>query len=502
MSRLRFFATLARTPKSPLDCAVSTPDRYQIYDLEDAVFDEMFLPEGAPRPHCERLFSTLSDYSDDQLTGIQERVTRSFSNEGITFTVYGDAEAEERIIPIDCIPRLLPKSEWDFLDAGLTQRLKTLNLFIQDVYGDAQIVADGVIPAEVVYGCPHYRPEMRGFTPPQGTWVAVCGTDIVRTNDGFLVLEDNLRVPSGVSYMIANRKATKTSLRRLYRDSRVCEVEHYGRFLQETLRELAPDGRANPRIALLTPGVYNSAFYEHMFLSREIGAELVEGRDLLVRDGFVYMRTTTGLERVDVIYRRVDDDFLDPLAFRPDSVLGVPGLIDAYRAGNVALANAPGTGVADDKSVYAYVPAMVRYYLNEEPLLQNVETYLCRNPEGLEYTLDNLDKLVVKRVGESGGYGMLVGVQASPAERDEYARQILADPSDFISQPTLDLSRSPCLIDGRFEPRHVDLRPFILHGQTTRIVPGAFCRVALRRGSIVVNSSQGGGGKDVWVIED
>ena len=302
--------------------------------------------------------------------------------------------------------------------------------------------------------------------------------------------------------MIANRKATKTSLRRLYRDSRVQEVEHYGHLLRETLLELAPDGHQAPRLALLTPGVYNSAFYEHMFLSREIGAELVEGRDLLVRDGFLYMRTTTGLQRIDVLYRRVDDDFLDPSVFRSDSVLGVPGLMDAYRAGNVALANAPGTGVADDKSVYAYVPDMIRYYRNEEPLLQNVETHLCRNPESLAYTLDNLDKLVVKRVGESGGYGMLVGVHATPEERADYAREIRANPNDFISQPTLDLSRSPCLIEGNIEPRHVDLRPFILHGRTTRIVPGAFCRVALRRGSLVVNSSQGGGGKDVWVLED
>ncbi|MYC34514.1 MAG: circularly permuted type 2 ATP-grasp protein [Chloroflexi bacterium] len=481
---------------------MSTPDRFQDYDLDQRIYDEMFLTDGEPRAHCQRLWDALDNFSDEQLSSIQERVTRSFSSEGITFTVYGDDEAEERIIPVDCIPRLLPKAEWDSLHAGLTQRLQTLNLFLQDVYGDARIVADGVIPAEVVYDCPQYRPEMRGFTPPQGTWVAVCGTDVVRTNDGFCVLEDNLRVPSGVSYMIANRKATKTSLRRLYRDSRVQEVEHYGHLLRETLLELAPDGRQAPRIALLTPGVYNSAFYEHMFLSREIGAELVEGQDLLVRDGFLYMRTTTGLQRIDVLYRRVDDDFLDPSVFRSDSVLGVPGLMDAYRAGNVALANAPGTGVADDKSVYAYVPDMVRYYRNEEPLLQNVETHLCRNPESLAYTLDNLDKLVVKRVGESGGYGMLVGVHATPEERADYAREIRANPNDFISQPTLDLSRSPCLIEGNIEPRHVDLRPFILHGRTTRIVPGAFCRVALRRGSLVVNSSQGGGGKDVWVLED
>ena len=332
--------------------------------------------------------------------------------------------------------------------------------------------------------------------------VAICGTDLVRTNDGFKVLEDNLRVPSGVSYMLANRKAAKASLPRLYRSSRVKDVEQYGRALLETLRELAPAGISEPSIALLTLGVYNSAFYEHMFLAHKIGAELVEGRDLLVYDGFVYMRTTTGLRRVDVIYRRVDDDFIDPLVFRPDSLLGVPGLIHAYKLGNVALVNAPGTGVSDDKSVYAYVPDMIRYYLGEEPVLDNVDTRLCRRPEDLEYTLDNLQDLVVKRVGGSGGYGMLIGPHSSPKEREEYAEQVRADPADFISQPVLALSRSPCLIDGRFEPRHVDLRPFVLNGQRTRIVPGAFCRVALRRGSLVVNSSQGGGGKDFWVLED
>ena len=331
---------------------------------------------------------------------------------------------------------------------------------------------------------------------------SACGTDLVRTNDGFKVLEDNLRVPSGVSYMLANRSATKSSLRRLYRRSKVKEVDHYGHVLLETLQELAPEGRSDPSIALLTPGVYNSAFYEHMFLAHELGAELVEGQDLLVNNGFVYMRTTAGLERIDVIYRRVDDDFIDPLVFRADSLLGVPGLMEAYKLGNVSLVNAPGTGVADDKSVYAYVPDMIRYYLGEEPLLANVETRLCRRSEDLEYTLDNLQDLVVKRVGESGGYGMLIGPHSTAEERDEYAKQILDNPPDFISQPVLSLSRSPCLIDGRFAPRHVDLRPFVLHGRETRIVPGAFCRVALSRGSLVVNSSQGGGGKDFWVLEE
>ena len=481
------------------------------YALDASIYDEMFLTDGAPREHCRQLYDTLLGLSAEELATIQERVTRSFSNEGITFTVYGEDEADERIIPIDCVPRTMPMSDWRQLEAGLTQRITALNRFLQDVYGQPRsqdsdgvpsIVRDGVIPLDVVRDCPHYREEMRGFSAPYGTWVGICGTDLVRTNDGFRVLEDNLRVPSGVSYMLANRKAAKASLRRLYRSSRVLEVEHYGRALLDTLRELAPRGRSDPTIALLTPGVYNSAFYEHMFLAHELGAELVEGRDLLCRDNYVYMRTTTGLRRVDVIYRRVDDDFIDPLAFRPDSMLGVPGIVEAYKRGNVSLVNAPGTGVADDKSVYAYVPDMIRYYLGEDAILANVETYLCRRPEDLEYTLDNLQDLVVKRVGESGGYGMLIGPHSTSEERDEYAAQVRADPSDFISQPTLALSRAPCLIDDGFEPRHVDLRPFVLQGQQTRIVPGAFCRVALRRGSLVVNSSQGGGGKDFWVMED
>ena len=475
---------------------------FDSYDLDPSTYDEMFLPDGAPREHSRQVYEALTQFSADELVNIQDRVTRSFSNEGITFAVYGDEEAEERTIPVDCLPRVVSSADWKHLEAGLTQRLKALNLFLDDIYGKARIVHDGVIPVDMVRDCPQYRIEMRGFSAPYGTWVAVCGTDLVRTNDGFMVLEDNLRVPSGVSYMLANRKVAKASLRRLYRSSRVREVSHYGRLLLETLRELAPKGQSDPCIVLLTPGVYNSAFYEHIFLAHELGAELVEGRDLLVNDGFVYMRTTNGLRRVDVVYRRVDDDFLDPLVFRPDSLLGVPGLMHAYKLGNVTLANAPGTGVADDKSVYAYVPEMVRYYLGEEPILLNVDTRLCRRPEDLEYTLDNLQDLVVKRVGESGGYGMLIGPHSTAEERAEYAEQVRADPAGFISQPVLNLSRSPCLIDGRIEPRHVDLRPFVLNGRETRIVPGAFCRVALRRGSLVVNSSQGGGGKDLWVLED
>ena len=475
---------------------------FEAYDIDQRIYDEMFHSNRDPRDHYHGIHQALSQTSLADLADIQEQVTGSFSSEGISFKVYGDEEGDERIIPVDCVPRVLPGDEWRQLELGLTQRLKALNLFLADVYGPARIVRDGVIPVDVVRGCPQYRVEMRGFEAPHGVWVAICGTDLIRTNDGFMVLEDNLRVPSGVAYMLANRKAVKASFRRLYRSSRVQDVEHYGRVLRTTLQELAPAGTTDPAIALLTPGVYNSAFYEHMFLAREIGAELVEGRDLLVDDGVVYMRTTAGLRRVDVVYRRVDDDFIDPVVFREDSLLGVPGIMHAYKQGNVTLANAPGTGVADDKSVYAYVPDMIRYYLSEEPIIANVETFLCRNPEGLEYTLDNLADLVVKRVGESGGYGMLIGPHATPAERAAYAEQVRANPADFISQPVLALSRAPCLIEGRIEPRHVDLRPFVLHGHKTRIVPGAFCRVALRRGSLVVNSSQGGGGKDLWVLEN
>ena len=435
------------------------------------------------------------------MDGIDERVTRSFKSEGISFMLYDDDEQTERIIPIDCIPRVLPSSEWEVLEKGLIQRVSALNKFLVDVYGEGKILTDGVIPPDMVIGCPQYRIEMRNVDFPLDIPVGICGTDLIRTTDSFFVLEDNLRVPSGVSYMIANRKAVKTNLPRAYRRHRVREVEHYGRLLYETLVEFAPRQNPDPCIVLLTPGVFNSAFYEHMFLANEIGAELVEGRDLLVNEGVVYMRTTTGLRRVDVIYRRIDDDFLDPLTFRSDSILGVPGLMHAYRSGNVALVNAPGTGVADDKSNYAYVPDIIRYYLSEEPILKNVDTHLCRRPQELEFTLDNLDKLVVKTVGGSGGYGMLIGPKASPEERAKFAEKLRQNPERYVSQSTLLLSRSPCWINRRPEPRCVDLRPFILTGKRTRLVGGAFCRVAMREGSLVVNSSQGGGAKDFWVTE-
>ena len=470
------------------------------YPTDPRFYDEMFAADGVPRDHCRELWNVLDGMVPEEIASMQERAERSFLQEGITFAVYGEEGAQERIIPIDVLPRIVDANTWDFIERGLRQRLKALNLFLADIYGRGRILSDGVIPADMIYGCPQYRIEMRGVAVPQGIHVALCGTDLVRTRDGFMVLEDNLRVPSGVSYMLANRAAVKASLNNLFRHCRVRGIEHYGALLRQTLSELAPHGVSDPCIVLLTPGVHNSAFYEHMFLAREMGVELVQGRDLLVHDGFVYMRTISGLRKVDVIYRRVDDDFLDPLAFRADSQLGVPGLFYAYRLGNVVLANSPGTGVADDKSVYAFVPDIIRYYLSEEPLLANVQTNLCRNPEGLEYTLDNLERLVVKMVGESGGYGMLVGPQSTAAERDAYAKEILKDPANFISQPVLDLSCAPCLTEEGASPRHVDLRPFVLCGRETRLVPGAFCRVALTKGSLVVNSSQGGGGKDLWVL--
>ena len=472
------------------------------YPVEPRFYDEMFDADGVPREHCRELWDVLGRMAPEDIAAMQERAERSFLHEGITFAVYGEEGAQERIIPIDVLPRIVDAATWDFIERGLHQRIKALNLFLADIYGPRRILADGVIPVDMVLGCPQYRIEMRGVSVPRGIYVALCGTDLVRTNDGFMVLEDNLRVPSGVSYMLANRAALKASFRKLYRHYRVRGIEHYGKLLRQTLSELAPSGVPDPCIVLLTPGVHNSAFYEHMWLAREMGVELVQGRDLLVHDGFVYMRTTGGLQKVDIIYRRVDDDFLDPLAFRPDSQLGVPGLFYAYRLGNVVIANAPGTGVADDKSVYAFVPDIVRYYLGEEPLLANVQTHLCRNPEGLQFTLDNLQSLVVKMVGESGGYGMLVGPQATREERDAYAKEILKDPANFISQPVLDLSCAPCLTEKGASPRHVDLRPFVLTGSETRLVPGAFCRVALVEGSLVVNSSQGGGGKDLWVLPE
>ncbi len=472
------------------------------YDLDPDYYDEMFDPAGSPREASSRLNAALTGLAPEDLARLQDGVYRHFLHEGITFTVLDADKATEQIIPIDCVPRVLTGAEWDHIERGLKQRLAALNLFLRDVYHEGRCLRDNTVPIDLVLGCPQYRMEMRGLKVPHDVYVAVCGTDIVRTHDGFAVLEDNLRVPSGVSYMLACRNAVKDAFPRLYRAHRVREVADYAERLYSTLASLRPSLQ-DPHIAILTPGMHNSAYYEHAFLAGEMGIDLVEGRDLVLRDGALHARTTAGPRRVDVLYRRIDDDYLDPVTFRGESALGAAGLFHAYRAGNLVLANAPGTGVADDKSLYSYVPRIIRYFLGEEPILANVETYLCREPDGLAYTLEHLDELVVKEVGGAGGYGMLVGPHASTDQRATYAERVRADPANFISQPVLALSRAPCLIDGAIEPRHVDLRPFVLQGRDQQhVVPGGLCRVALRRGSLVVNSSQGGGCKDLWVLED
>ncbi len=471
--------------------------------LLDRAYDEMFTAAGQARPPCRPLYEDLLAASLPELRQHQTEADKAFLAQGITFTVYGDDQGTERIFPYDLLPRVITAAEWRTLERGLTQRLTAVNLFLKDVYNDGRILAEGVVPRELVYSCRHYRREMRGVQVHRDIYVSVAGTDLVRLEDGsFVVLEDNLRVPSGVSYMLANRAVTKRVFPRLFDRYSVAPIAHYGQALLATLRALAPPSRPDPTFVVLTPGVGNSAYFEHAFLAREMGVALVEGRDLLVHDNIVYMRTTAGLRRVDVIYRRVDDDFLDPLTFRTDSHLGVAGLLNAYRAGNVSLANAIGTGLADDKAVYAYLPAIIKFYLAEEPILPNVETYLLSDASHRKYVLEHLESLVVKAVGESGGYGMLIGPHSTEQEREAFRARILADPRNYIAQPTLSFSRAPCFVDGCIEPRHVDLRPYVLFGEKVTIVPGGLTRVALRKGSLVVNSSQGGGSKDTWVLEE
>jgi uncharacterized circularly permuted ATP-grasp superfamily protein len=477
------------------------PAPFGHYEVGDTFFDEMFDPIEGPRPAYRNVHRRIMELLPEELRRKQHAADLSFLNQGITFTVYGRDEGTERIFPYDLLPRIITGAEWSRIERGLVQRITALNLFLKDLYDDAHILNDNVVPRELVYTCPQYQREMRGFSVPRDIYVSVAGTDLVRLEDGsFAVLEDNLRVPSGVSYMLANRQVMKRVFPAMFRDHGVRPIENYGQMLLSTLKALAPPHRIDPTIVLLTPGVFNSAYFEHTFLARQMGIELVEGRDLVVHDNVVWMRTTAGLERVDVIYRRLDDDFLDPLAFRSDSRLGVAGLFNAYRSGNVALANSIGTGVADDKAIYAYVPAIIKYYLNQDPILPNVETFLMTNPVHRAHTLANIDKLVVKAVGESGGYGMLIGPDSTRAQRDDFKALIQADPRNYIAQPTLALSRAPCFIDGQVEARHVDLRPFILYGEKVTIIPGGLTRVALKRGSLVVNSSQGGGSKDTWVL--
>jgi len=464
----------------------------------------MFESRGVPRSHYQALFRTLLELPGEELRKSQQAADLSFLHQGITFTVYGNEQGTERVFPNDLLPRIIPGQEWQRIEQGLTQRITALNLFLQDIYHEGRILTDGIIPRELIYSCRHFRRDMRGLHVPRGIYVSICGTDLVRLPDGSLaVLEDNLRVPSGVSYMLANRKVLKRVFPRLFSDYGVRPIDHYSQALLSTLRALTPanyQGRHEPTIVLLTPGIFNSAYFEHTFLAQQMGIELVEGRDLLVHDNVVYMRTTAGLRRVDVIYRRVDDDFIDPLGFRTDSRLGVPGLFNAYRAGNVTMANAPGTGVADDKAVYAYVPAIIRYYLDQDPILTNVETFVLTDKAQRNHVLAHLGEMVVKAVGESGGYGMLIGPHSTAEQREKFRHLIEAEPRNYIAQPTLALSRAPCFVDGEIGARHIDLRPYILYGENVTLVPGGLTRVALRRGSLVVNSSQGGGSKDTWVL--
>jgi uncharacterized circularly permuted ATP-grasp superfamily protein len=481
--------------------ALVSTDPFAGYTVE-GTFDEMLDDRSQPRRSYRRLHRELLKLTPEELWRSKQQADLSFFNQGITFTVYGRQEGTERIFPHDLLPRIVSGADWEVIERGLTQRITALNLFLRDLYHERHILRDGVVPGEVIYTCRHFRRQMTDVKVPRDAYVNVMGTDLVRLPDGqFVVLEDNLRVPSGVSYMLSSRKVMKQIFPALFRKYGVRPIEQYSQVLLSTFRSLAPDGRSDPTIVLLTPGAYNAAYYEHAFLARQMGIELVEGRDLVVHDNIVYMRTTKGLQRVDVIYRRVDDDFLDPLAFRVDSALGSPGLFSAYRAGNVTLANALGTGVADDKAIYAYVPRIIRYYLDQDPILANVETMLMTEEAHRQHVTDRLGEYVVKAVGESGGYGMLIGPHSTQAQRDEMRSRILADPRNYIAQPVLSLSTAPCFIDGAIEPRHVDLRPYVLFGEKTTIVPGGLTRVALRKGSLVVNSSQGGGSKDTWVLQ-
>ena len=465
-------------------------------------FDEMFASsEGDVFPHYHQLHQRLQSLEREQFQERQQRIDDTFLKNGITFTVYGDKDGTERIFPFDLIPRVIPDHEWQLIHNGLTQRIIALNLFLSDIYHERRILKDGVVPTEIVETAAHYRPEMLGVKVPRDIYMHVCGTDLIRDRDGkYLVLEDNGRCPSGVSYLLENREAMKRAFPRLYSAMNVRPVDTYPEMLLKTIQHLSPRQSQTPVCVLLTPGVYNSAYFEHTFLARQMGIQIVEGRDLVAIDGYVYMRTIRGLVQVDVIYRRIDDDFIDPSVFRKDSVLGVPGLIDAYLRGNVALANAVGTGVADDKVTYCYVPDIIRYYLDQDPILENVPTYLGWRPDDLKYMLENLENLVIKAANESGGYGMLMGPSSTKKERAEFAEKIKANPRNYIGQPVISLSRHPTVCGDAIEGRHVDLRPFVLYGEDVQIIPGGLTRVALRKDSLVVNSSQGGGSKDTWVL--
>jgi uncharacterized circularly permuted ATP-grasp superfamily protein len=467
-----------------------------------AFFDEMLdSRDGAGvRPHYQRLAERLGRLELDEFDRRRAAVDAAFLRRGVTFTVYNDSQGTERIFPFDLIPRIVPDHEWRRIEAGLIQRLHALNLFLDDVYHGQKCLKDKIVPPALILGAKHFRREFMNFSVPRGIYVHICGSDLIRDDKGnYLVLEDNLRCPSGASYMIENRAAMRRAFPNLFQSYGVRPVEGYGDDLLKALLHLAP-GKDKPSVVLLTPGVFNSAYFEHCFLARQMGIPIVEGRDLVVRDAHVFMRTTAGLVPVDVIYRRIDDDFLDPTVFRQDSMLGVPGLVNAYRSGNVALANSIGTGVADDKVIYAYVPKLIKYYLGEEPLLPNVNTYLASEPLDRKFILENIEKLVVKSANEAGGYGMLIGPHSTKEECAKFREMVAANPRNFIGQDPIQLSRSPTWCEGQLEGRHIDLRPYILYGEKITVTPGGLTRVALRKGSLVVNSSQGGGSKDTWVL--
>ncbi len=475
-------------------------DLFSHYSL-DGFYDEMFAAPGDPRPHYRKLHSRLETMDSLTLAEKQTLADQAFLRRGVTFTVYEQGEGTERIFPFDSLPRIIPAEEWARLETGLAQRMEALNLFLADIYGEQRIVKEGVVPAEVIRTSKHFRPEMMGVKLPRGLHVHINGCDLIRDGEGnYRVLEDNLRCPSGVSYVLENRQTLKRVFPNLIRDYNVRSIEQYCQDLLNTLLHLAPEHVPEPTVVLLTPGIYNSAYFEHVFLARQMGIEIVQGSDLTVRDDRVFMRTTRGLAQVHVIYRRIDDDFLDPEVFRKDSLLGVPGLFEACRKGNAALCNPIGTGVADDKAVYAYVPAIIKFYLDQEPLISNVETYLSSEPKQMALIMERLPELVVKSVNEAGGYGMLVGPHAAKAEIEVFREKIKANPRNFIAQPTIQLSRCPTVCGDRIEGRHVDFRPYVLNGESVRIMPGGLTRVALRKGSLVVNSSQGGGSKDTWVL--
>ena len=464
-------------------------------------FDEMFGRDGAVLGHYEKLHDAFAGLTREEFAAKRRSVDLAFLRQGVTFNVYGDSRGAERIFPFDVVPRIIPAREWEYLERGLVQRITALNLFLHDIYHEQRILKDGVIPSHYILSGKHFRREFVNFAVPKDIYIHVCGTDLIRNDKGeYMVLEDNGRCPSGVSYVLENRRALKRSFRTMFESIGVRPVDLYPQELLKMLRYIAPTGVAFPRVVLLTPGSANSAYFEHTFLARQMGIEIVEGRDLVVRDEHVFMRTTKGHQPVHVIYRRIDDDFLDPTVFRRDSMLGVPGLVGAYRAGNVSLANSIGTGIADDKVIYCFVPRMIEYYLGQKPIIPNVPTYLASEEKDLKFILANLDQLVVKAANESGGYGMLMGPKASKAEIEEFRLRITAAPRNYIAQPMISLSCHPTFVGEGFEGRHVDLRPFVLFGENTVVVPGGLTRVALRKGSLVVNSSQGGGSKDTWVL--